>query len=215
MTSIAGDLFQERIQQQPADAGRWKMVVLVVVASLATFVGTWYMLKGNKQKNAPIPGSAALREAPAAVAALPAPPVAAPAPAQPAPAPPAAPAVANVMPPALSSPLSTGEGADEESRPARTAKKLPRQPAPPVASPQLKPLPQTVQAPADIKLSGIAWQDERGARRAVVNGFLLKEGAVVSGSKITEILADRVRFASPGGSFEIRLDAATLPEGRR
>ncbi|GAC1466137.1 MAG: hypothetical protein PVSMB11_01550 [Desulfuromonadaceae bacterium] len=72
-----------------------------------------------------------------------------------------------------------------------------------------------MQAPADIKLSGIAWQDERRARRAVVNGFLLKEGAVVSGAKIIDIQADRVRFSSSTGLFEIKLDAVLPAEGQR
>jgi general secretion pathway protein B len=74
---------------------------------------------------------------------------------------------------------------------------------------------QSVVPPADIKLSGIAWQDERSARRAVINGFLLKEGAVVSGAKISEIQADRVRFASAAGTFEIRLDAVLPAEVKR
>jgi general secretion pathway protein B len=79
----------------------------------------------------------------------------------------------------------------------------------PVARKQLV---QNIPAPADIKLSGIAWQDERSGRRAVINGFLLKEGAVVSGAKIVDIQADRVRFSSPGGPFEIRLDAVLPAE---
>jgi general secretion pathway protein B len=71
---------------------------------------------------------------------------------------------------------------------------------------------QTVQAPADIKLSGIAWQDQHTARRAVINGFLLKEGSVISGSKIVDIQADKVRFSTPSGEFEIKLDAVLSPE---
>ena len=64
---------------------------------------------------------------------------------------------------------------------------------------------QVMAAPADIKLSGIAWQDERRARRAVVNGFLMQEGGVVSGAKITDIYQDRVRFSLSGKAFEIPL----------
>ena len=74
---------------------------------------------------------------------------------------------------------------------------------------------QTVQAPADIKLSGIAWQDERAARRAVVNGFLLKEGAVVSGAKVIDIQSDKVRFSGPSGLFDIKLDGALPVETPR
>ncbi len=69
--------------------------------------------------------------------------------------------------------------------------------------------------PADIKLSGIAWQDERAARRVVINGFLLKEGAVVSGAKIIEIQADRVRFSTGTGQFELKLDAVVPSEVKR
>jgi general secretion pathway protein B len=58
-------------------------------------------------------------------------------------------------------------------------------------------------------LSGIAWQEERRARRAVVNGFLMQEGGVVSGAKITDIFQDRVRFSQSGKSFEIPL----IPSG--
>lgn len=59
--------------------------------------------------------------------------------------------------------------------------------------------------PADIKLSGIAYQDDRRARRAVVNGYLLQEGSQVSGAVITDILQDRVRFSQGGRSFELGL----------
>ena len=74
---------------------------------------------------------------------------------------------------------------------------------------------QTVTAPADIKLSGIAWQEERADRRAVINGFLLKEGGVVSGAKITDIEADKVYFSSSTGVFQIKLDAALPVEVKR
>jgi general secretion pathway protein B len=70
---------------------------------------------------------------------------------------------------------------------------------------------QMVAAPADIMLSGIAWQDDRRARRAVVNGFLMQEGGVVSGARITEIFQDRVRFTLAGKYFEIPLTSAGFP----
>ena len=63
----------------------------------------------------------------------------------------------------------------------------------------------TIAAPANIKISGIAWQDERSARRAVVNDFLMKEGNVVSSAKIIEIKQDRVRFSLSGSMFEVPL----------
>jgi general secretion pathway protein B len=73
------------------------------------------------------------------------------------------------------------------------------------------PADQATAAPADIKLSGIAWQEERRARRAVVNGFLMKEGGVVSGARITDIFQNRVRFSLSGKSFEIPLVSSAVP----
>jgi general secretion pathway protein B len=76
---------------------------------------------------------------------------------------------------------------------------------------QAVPADQAVTAPADIKLSGIAWQEERRARRAVVNGFLMREGGVVSGARITDIYQDRVRFSQSGKTFEIPLTSSAVP----
>ncbi len=68
--------------------------------------------------------------------------------------------------------------------------------------------------PADIKLSGIAYQDERRARRAVVNGFLMREGSVVSGATITDIQQDRVRFVLAGRTFELTLVSTDAASGK-
>ena len=70
---------------------------------------------------------------------------------------------------------------------------------------------QLTAAPADIKLSGIAWQDERRARRAVINGFLMQEGGIVSGARITDIFQNRVRFSLSGKVFEIPLISTAVP----
>lgn len=56
---------------------------------------------------------------------------------------------------------------------------------------------------ADLKVSGIAWQDDRAERRAVVNGALVGEGAVVEGARIVRIFQDKVRFSRSGETFEI------------
>jgi len=66
-------------------------------------------------------------------------------------------------------------------------------------------------APGGITLSGIAWQEERRTRRAVVNGFLMREGEVVSGARITDIFQDRVRFSLSGKTFEIPLISSAVP----
>ncbi|MHB8059103.1 MAG: hypothetical protein ACYDHC_14580 [Desulfuromonadaceae bacterium] len=205
--SISGDLFNE--QKQPAVRSRvWTLLLLIVAASLVTFAGTWFLLKGNKQEVAavvpapaqPVPATAASQLAPQ----LPVPPLQQPVAADPEQA---------VTPLAPAAPEKNAVDEDDEPAPQRArmaGKRLkdesimspPRQMSPPTAAP----------VPADIKLSGIAWQDERRFRRAVINGFLLKEGAIVSGARITDIQADRVRFSSPSGLFEIKLDAVLPAE---
>lgn len=208
MTSIAGDLFQDRIPQS-ASGGRWRIIILIVMVSLMTFAGTWFLLRNNKQKNtshsSPVVPTVAVPVTPTPNA-----PIAVTAPVQTVTVP-----AANVIAPAVSPAPPPAADTDDEGRPARAVKR-PLKHSPAAVTPlPLKPSLQSVQPPADIKLSGIAWQDERSARRAVVNGFLLKEGSVVSGARVTEIKADRVRFALPSGAFEIRLDAAPAAEVRR
>lgn len=63
----------------------------------------------------------------------------------------------------------------------------------------------TVQKNGDngITLSGIAWQDERTLRRAVVNGFLVEEGAEVQGARIVEIKENHIRFSKGGEMFDV------------
>ena len=54
-----------------------------------------------------------------------------------------------------------------------------------------------------ITVSGIAWQDERSLRRAVINGSLVGEGADIEGAKIIEIKENRVIFRRSGNIFEV------------
>lgn len=54
-----------------------------------------------------------------------------------------------------------------------------------------------------ITVSGIAWQDERSLRRAVINGQLVGEGAEIAGAKIIEIKESRIRFSRGGEIFEV------------
>ncbi len=69
--------------------------------------------------------------------------------------------------------------------------------------------------PAELKLSGIAWQDDHSSRRAVINGFLLKEGGAILGATIAEIQYDRVKFVTPEGRYEIRLDSIVPVEVKK
>jgi hypothetical protein len=206
MTSISGDLFQERIKR-PSPNGARKTVVVIVLVSLATFAATWFLLKDDKKKAA-VASPSTVATAVIVPAPVPNPPAPAPVPApspQQIPAPPAS--AAKATPPTVV-PQPVAAVSDDMDRATGTEKKSAKNPPP---RPQ-KTSVQTIPAPTDIKLSGIAWQEERAARRVVINGFLLQEGATVSGVKILEIHQDRVRFWSPAGIFDLRMDAA-IPLG--
>lgn len=109
-----------------------------------------------------------------------------------------------------------------------------RTPAPPAPLPQPSPVPATVPPPpvparkapaegtfirrektpgnAGVTVSGIAWQDERELRRAVINGSLVGEGAEVGGARVVEIKEDRVRFSREGQVFEVLCSSAFTPQ---
>ncbi|MEI7816939.1 MAG: hypothetical protein WCI45_07075 [Desulfuromonadales bacterium] len=203
--SISGDLFQERTLHIVKTAV-WKTILIIALVSLATSAVTWFILRGKSTKNieAVVRQPATLPPVQAIVPVIPVP-------AQNQPASVVAPPVPQ---PAIGSvvPVKSGITKDENPslHPARRPKKhiktepnLPKQTV------------QTMQPPADIKLSGIAWQDEHVGRRAVINGFLLKEGAVIAGAKILDIQTDRVRFSLPTGVFEIKLDAVLPAEVKK
>ena len=64
-------------------------------------------------------------------------------------------------------------------------------------------MPQTFQAPSDISISGIAYQDERRLRRAVVNGVLVGEGADIAGARVVEIKESKVKLFRDGQMFDV------------
>ena len=55
----------------------------------------------------------------------------------------------------------------------------------------------------DITISGIAYQDERKLRRAVLNGSLVGEGAEVAGARVVEIRENKVRMSRGGQHFDV------------
>lgn len=225
--NISGDLFQERKRPAPR-TGILKLVVLIAAASLVTAAGTWFALEG-KEKKSPADIPQPVQQTPAPVRpAVTAPPVPVAVPVQ-QPLPTVASGVSTVAAPVV--PVKSADVARPTPvvRHARISKEKVSLPSPnrttlktksrtkskiktKATTETPKQVVQTVPAPADIKLSGIAWQDEHSLRRAVVNGFLLKEGATVSGSRITNIQSDRVRFSSPSGEFVIKLDAVPTAE---
>ena len=213
MIGISGTLFEsERLR--PSGPAGWKIATAVVVAVLVTFTATWLFLQSGKVRGNP---SAPLATppppaAPVKVEAPPAMPVSAAVPAQQIPSPassvpaqaasPSQPVPPSKPQTAVVQAVPAAEVADDEQESPRRKRERMRQPAPAA---------QTTAAPADIKLSGIAWQEERRARRAVVNGFLMQEGGVVSGARISDIFQDRVRFSQSGKTFEIPLISSGGP----
>lgn len=209
MSSIAGDLFLGQ-PAPPVRGGGWKVAALIVIAILVTFSGTWLLLRGVGDKG----GLAARPVTPVSRSTAPMPsaaPVAIP----------VTPAPLQVPPPVLPSassapapPAAASELADPHDDPQPSDRIMNRSRSHHRTPPAVKPPQAGIQAPADIRLSGIAWQDDRSARRAVINGFLLKEGAVVAGYTVAEIRADKVNFSSAAGNFEIRLNAVVPAEGK-
>lgn len=88
----------------------------------------------------------------------------------------------------------------------------PAEPAPP-ALPEA-PQPQAVAVePGEsavpvlsLRLSGIAWQEERASRLAIVDDLPVMEGTMIDGVMVEEILRDRVRFSQNGRIFELMVE---------
>lgn len=70
-------------------------------------------------------------------------------------------------------------------------------------TPQQEQKPPEVSTTPGITISGIAYQDERTLRRAVINGSLVGEGAEVAGMKVVEIRENRIRFSRAGEVFDL------------
>ena len=84
---------------------------------------------------------------------------------------------------------------------ASAKRELPSSPAP------AKSLSENAVAPLPtLSVSGIAWQKDNANRMAVVNSTPVREGEIVEGAVVKEILPDRVRFSLKGKEFEISLE---------
>jgi general secretion pathway protein B len=208
MTSIAGNLFDDD-RQNRAEGGMGKIVMITITVALVTFGATWFFLKPAKQV---VPSGSSAKPTVTADAAAPRPHPTIPDPLPPAVKPPANPARDSSPPSAGSAVVTPKRHNAAVQLPARgavdpvaqnTAQELKSR-----TKEQKSPAVPGMAPPADIKLSGIAWQDDRHARRAVINGFLMQEGESISGARITEILQDRVRFSQSGNVFEISLAAS-------
>lgn len=106
------------------------------------------------------------------------------------------------------SPPPVAAAVERAARPAGAAAGAVAPPKALVPPPDAKPAPAaTVEQAAlpPLAVSGIAFQTEREARLAVVNDLPVMEGTLIEGARVEEILADRVRFAWEGGTFEVLL----------
>lgn len=208
MVNISGELFRDEPRRRSGN-NAWKAVAVILAALLVTLGATWFLLKSGKErgnlKSASVaPAAPLMKPAPAAPQSPP--------PVQQPPAAAKTPAVTVQKPAAAVETPSGGiNSAPVVSPPRQGIRQKERHPKVVRSVPEEKPAAVSMVAPADIKLSGIAWQDERRARRAVVNGFLMQEGGVVAGARITEILQDRVRFSLDNRVFELPLTQSGFP----
>lgn len=224
MINIAGSLFEDERPEPAGPVGR-KVALAVVVAMVVTSGVTWLIFRPGKLHDKQVTLSGPIAPAVPAV----------PPPAAPAPAVSAEHATAPITPSAIAvqSPSQPVRAATRPAPPSSSVHPLKPQEASQSSVPvedaavlltvqelrkrmkerkgQALPAELTIAAPADIKLSGIAWQDERRARRAVVNGFLMQEGGMVAGARITDIFQDRVRFSQSGKVFEVPLISSAAP----
>lgn len=204
--NLSGELLRDE-QRATSGAGGWKIWAMVLAASVLITFGATYLILKQSGGGVRSPKAAAPPVPPVTMVQPPRPPF--PAPVQPPQAKtPVLPAVAQkAHHQTVKAPVKPSRHAKPASRLRQHSQKAtaPARPLPQVR-PRETPLALSpVPAKTDIKVSGIAWQDAHGARRAVVNGLLVREQAIVSGARIVDILPDRVRFEQGGTTFEVPL----------
>lgn len=210
----AQDLRPEVLRYRPATQRKQPAkypLVLVGVLLLCAGAGAGFLLKENRAELAASkPGQTAAPDAASApIAQQPlAPPVAAPAPVvAPAAAPMPAPVAAS-GPAAPAAKLSEPLPATVEAAPPKPSRKaaMSAGPSQVESASQAKPVRESaveVHAGNDIIISGIAYQDERRLRRAVLNGQLVGEGAEIGGARVVEIRETKVRLSRGGQLFDV------------
>jgi len=60
-------------------------------------------------------------------------------------------------------------------------------------------------SPSDVKVNGIALQDDPSASVAVVNGILVRRGMTIQGLRVEEIFHDKVRFSGNGETYDVQI----------
>lgn len=177
-------LGHHRAEAPRRSSGMPIILVAAGIAILAAGFGGGIMLKKATPDKAPEQSRSAVRSEPPLAEAVPA--AMPPQPLPPVPvAPPPAPA------PPKPAPLSAPAAAP-----------------PPVQRPSAAEQPTVSDYPgAELIVSGIAWQEERSLRRAVVNGNLVGEGAEVAGARVVEIGERGVKFSQGGRTISILLSS--------
>jgi general secretion pathway protein B len=221
MINISGALFENEQSKSSGPSG-WKIVLFVLVAVLATFGATLLLLRPDKNREnpvshlpTPVSSASSIKIEAVPVPAVPpvvvGPHIVAVAPSAPEKKLPFVRQPAKVSKPqaAVVQAATATEGAASLLTAQELPKRIKERKSQAVSSDQ------TIAAPADITLSGIAWQEERRARRVVVNGFLMQEGGAVSGARITDIFQDRVRFSLSGKIFEIPLTSSGVSDVKK
>ena len=201
---IRPEVLRYRAAAKPQLARPYLPAVVGLVL-LACGLGAGYLLMGNRTARAPEQAAPAASQVTKVTPAAPMAPAVqiaplvevapvVPAPAAPLTQPTVAPAVSER--PAKPHPARPPAAASLPVRPEEPAGRSREKPAhrEAAAAPQA--------APADISITGIAWQDERSLRRAVVNGALVGEGTEVAGARVVEIREDRVRLSRGGQLFD-------------
>lgn len=208
----AQDIRPEVLRYRAAAAkpreGRPYLLIVLGLVIMAAGVGAGILLMGKRGEPVAISGGATTLPVSAPTASVPTP-QPAPAPLLPEPAPAAAlaaptpaPAASAEQAPPVAAPLPSGG-----AKPVRRGGVYGARPETGVPTPS-KPLQretvEDINLPIpDITISGIAYQDERGLRRAVLNGSLVGEGAEVAGARVVEIRENKVRLSKGGRIFEV------------
>ncbi len=188
--------------KQRQKSGKWKISVLITGAVMVTAVATTLVVTSYISRDKKVPpvvaaGTPAVNEAPPS-APVPLPPVAA-SPVN------SFPAVSETAPKPLSGPARqlTQETVTPVERPINS---------PAIPEKNQETVHNNAGAPASLVVSGIAWQDDRQFRRAVVNGALVGEGADISGVRVARIYRDKVRFSIDGRTFDVSMTGQ--PQGK-
>lgn len=188
---IRPEVLRYRAVAKPQRERSYLPVALGIVSLLACGIGAGFYLKGKgtaivSQESAPVTQVAPVAPAVAAPAVE----------------------VAPVQP--LSVPVPVEPVAQSPVRqPVAAAIPARREPAgTPTPKPLHRDVPAAPLAASEITISGIAWQDERSLRRAVLNGALVGEGAEVVGARVVEIREDKVRLSRGGQVFEVLLSSS-------